>query len=315
MSLEAEIPGSSIKVFGSCIDAIAGFGEELNIEAKTTQLILWTLNMSMTGQAIIRISPAFFDHYRVKRPIVSRDERGHAVKGESLRARVLLKTLRTVFRKNQNILSSLEKCRFSWDDPGVPAEGEVVNVEPRFHFKLLSQQGVSKKHSLRYGDTDPVVPLYRKTTQHKFTVDPHLLNDYIGHFHPKVTDIAIECTPEAVKIKSYRCELGIEPVGSHRTMHSEFTIASSDFASYSIQRNVQVAFNIKEMKTAVNYAADLSMLISASFDEPGKAIVFSVEVPDMVIADFAVVTHLEDPVPTQMTSNTETSIETRSGYR
>ncbi|KAG2223925.1 hypothetical protein INT45_009377 [Circinella minor] len=308
--------------------------------------------MSMTGQAIIRISPAFFDHYRVKRPIVSRDERGHAVKGESLRARVLLKTLRTVFRKNQNILSSLEKCRFSWEDPGVPAEGEVVNVEPRFHFKLLSQQGknkkgelwysqgiygknakyggdrindrltpesmktgVSKKHSLRYGDTDPVVPLYRKTTQHKFTVDPHLLNDYIGHFHPKVTDIAIECTPEAVKIKSYRCELGIEPVGSHRTMHSEFTIASSDFASYSIQRNVQVAFNIKEMKTAVNYAADLSMLISASFDEPGKAIVFSVEVPDMIIADFAVVTHLEDPVPTQMTSNTETSIETRSGYR
>ena len=85
------------------------------------------------------------------------------------------------------------------------------------------------------------------------------------------------------------------------------------------------------------------MLISASFDEPGKyvflfsylalsfffflfmfikwnfcfvrAIVFSVEVPDMIIADFAVVTHLEDPVPTQMTSNTETSIETRSGYR
>ena len=46
-----------------------------------------------------------------------------------------------------------------------------------------------------------------------------------------------------------------------------------------------------------------------------RAIVFSVEVPDMVIADFAVVTHLEDPVPTQMTSNTETSIETRSGYR
>ena len=96
----------------------------------------------------------------------------------------------------------------------------------------------------------------------------------------------------------------------------------------------------------MNYAADLNMLISASFDEPGKyvflfpllalvilfffffcpcflkwnfwfvrAIVFSVELPDMIIADFAVITHLEDPVPTQMTSNTETSIETRSGYR
>ena len=53
--------------------------------------------MSMTGQAIIRISPAFFDHYRVKRPVVSRDERGRVVKGESLRARVLLKVYTTIY--------------------------------------------------------------------------------------------------------------------------------------------------------------------------------------------------------------------------
>ncbi|KAI9276963.1 Rad9/Ddc1 [Phascolomyces articulosus] len=315
MSLEAEIPGSSIKVFGSSIDAIAGIGEELNIEAKTTQLILWTLNMSMTSQAIIRISPVFFDHYRVKRPVLSRDERGHVVKGESLRARVLLKTLRTVFRKNQNILSSLEKCQFSWKDPGIPVEGEIVDVEPRFHLKLLSQQGVSKKHSLRYGDADSVKAFYKKTTQHKFTVDPNIFNDYFNYFHPKITDVAIECTPDAVKVKSYRCELSNEPAGLDRTMHTEFTINSSDFAAYSIQRNVQVAFNLKEMKTAMNYAAELGLLLTAAFDEPGKAIVFTVELPDMIIADFAVITHLEDPVPTQMTSNTETSIETRSGYR
>ncbi|KAI9493065.1 Rad9/Ddc1 [Zychaea mexicana] len=312
MSLQAEIPGSFIKVFSSNIDAVVGFGDELNIEAMKTQFILWTLNMTMTGQAIIRISPVFFDNYRVKRPTVSRDERGRPVKGESLRARVLIKKLRTVFRKNQNILNSLEKCEITLQDPGVPREGEVVNVESRFNIKLLSQQGLSKKHSLRYGETDPVVALYRKTMQHKFAVDANLLNDYLCFFHPKVTDVAIECTPDAVKIKSYYSD-------SHRAgdrpMHSEFTINSTDFASYQVQRNVQVAFNIKEFKTAINYAVDMNMLLSACFDEPGKPIVFTVELSDMIIADFAIITHLEDPVPTQMTSHTETSIETRSGYR
>ncbi|KAI8145074.1 Rad9/Ddc1 [Fennellomyces sp. T-0311] len=312
MSLEAEIPGSLIKVFSSSVDAVAGFGEELNIEASKTQFILWTLNMSLTGQAIIRISPLFFDSYKVKRPIAGKDARGRAIKGESLRASVLLKPLRMVFRKNQNILSALEKCQLAWEDPGVPLDDdEIMTFEPRLQLKLLSQQGVAKKHSMRYGETDPVVPFYRKTTQHKFTVDPNLLNDYLCYFHPKITDVAIQCTPDSVKVKSYWAD----PLQTDQPLQSEFTINSSDFAAYSIQRNVQIAFNLKEFKTAITYAAELNMPLTASFDEPGRPVVFTIELPDMIIADFAATTHLDDAVPTQLTSHSLTSIETRSGYR
>lgn len=46
--------------------------------------------MSMTGQAIIRISPRFFEKYQQHRPVIGRSDSG-PIKGESLKCRILLK--------------------------------------------------------------------------------------------------------------------------------------------------------------------------------------------------------------------------------
>lgn len=66
--------------------------------------------------------------------------------------------------------------------------------------------GVTKTHSLLYADTVPAQQLFTKDTHHQFTVEPGLIADFLHHFHPKVVDVALECTPSSVKVRSYYSE-------------------------------------------------------------------------------------------------------------
>ncbi|KAJ8656574.1 hypothetical protein O0I10_007651 [Lichtheimia ornata] len=270
------------------------------MEAKKTQLILWSVNLAMTSQALFRISPRFFGQYQLHRP--TQLVNGQTIKQDSIRSRILLKTIRSIFRKN-TMLELLQQCHL-----------DQCTDKSHLQLKLVASDGATKTHSLWYGETDPAKALYTKETQHRFSIDPGYFIDYLQCFHPRVTDVAIECTPDAVKLKSYWNE-GVSS-SNDRPMHSEFTINSCDFSSYIIRRNVQLAFGLKEFKTALNYAMETKGLISAYFDEPGKPIVFTAEVPGSIIADFALVTKAEESVPTQTSANhSGISYGSRTGYR
>ncbi|KAI9317174.1 Rad9/Ddc1 [Dichotomocladium elegans] len=288
MSFHAEISNESIKSFTSVIDALAGFGEELHVEARKSQLILWSINMSMTSQAVFRFSPRFFEQYKLKRPTA--EINGQRVKEDSLRSRILQKTIRAIFRKNANfITSSLSTCHLDQS-----LDTSCLQV------KLVASDARLKTHSLWYGETDPVRELYTKNTQHRFSIDPGYFLDYLQCMHPLVVDVAMECTPDNVKLKSYSDSTS----GRDRPMHSEFTINSCDFAAYVIRRNIQLVFSLKEFKAALAYAVETRGLIEAFFDEPGGPIVFNATMPGLVIADFALITKAEEMVPTQISGNT-----------
>ncbi|KAI8391379.1 Rad9-domain-containing protein, partial [Radiomyces spectabilis] len=286
MKFQAELQADQLKAFACSLDALAGFGEELHIEAKKSQFILWSLNMSLTAQAIIRISPRFFEKYQLKRPVIIGPDNTRS-KSSSLTCRVHLKTLRSIFKKNQNIINSLEKCELSLIDE------EGSSTDHRLHVRLISKNGVTKTHSLWYGDTEPTRPLYNKDTSFYFSVEPGLLTDFLCYFDPKVFDLALECTANATKVKSYWAESS-SALSDERPMHSEFSIQSTDFMEYRIPSPVSIIFNMKEFKTVLSYAEDIHCQLSASFDGPGRAVIFSAKQADNMLADFAVMTHAND---------------------
>lgn len=61
----------------------------------------------MTSQALFRISPRFFGQYQLRRP--TQLVNGQTIKQDSIRSRILLKTIRSIFRKN-TMLELLQQC-------------------------------------------------------------------------------------------------------------------------------------------------------------------------------------------------------------
>ncbi|KAI8878538.1 hypothetical protein K501DRAFT_287837 [Backusella circina FSU 941] len=273
MNLTVEFPGSSFKTLSIFLDGLYSFGDELRIDARRAQFIMSTRNLSLTGQAVIRLSPLFFDKY-----ILALEQ------DQSLRGRLLSKKLRMVFRKNLANVASLTKCTIHIDDRSTQEGTEYSQI----NLGLEYQNRVKKKHALWFSESDDIDQLYPQTSPYEFNANPNLFSSYTAFFNNhEIAEIVLECTPTSVTMRSYSGIMSTSK-GSN-PLETTIQINSSDFQRYSVQSNVTMVFNLKEFKSVLSFMEAIQAPLFARFEEPGKPIVFFYK-DSNVIAEFALST-------------------------
>ncbi|KAI8988942.1 Rad9-domain-containing protein [Pilobolus umbonatus] len=259
------------------LDAMAYIGDELVIDVRREQLILSTNNMALTAQAMIRFSPKFFHTY-----LTESDTNDSRV----VQCRVLIKNLCSIFKKNQSTLESLSKCELSIDKGHLES---AMNQNAKLYFKLVYQNGVTKKNTLWYSDANSATRLYPKEHTHHFVIEPTAMSDQLMYFHPSVVDVLLECGRDSVKMMSYWEESRFANDG--QPYRTEFKMEASDFSEYNVSTLVRLIFNIKEFKAIIQYMEDMNCPLHANFDFAGKPIVFTMRKENDLMADFALMTH------------------------
>ncbi|SAM09256.1 hypothetical protein [Absidia glauca] len=303
MSFSATLSPNALKAFGHGLEALIKFGDEVNIEARREQLILWTVNTSITGQAILRMSPKLFQDYKIKPPAESDTT--------STSCRLLLKTLRKIIKNNQHRSSAVKQCELKLNGGrSTTARSTSIStgVEHRLHIKFVYEN-----------DAEFTQSLFTKDMPHSFTIDPGLLHDYITLMDNRIQDLSFLFSPTRVIIKTV-WDSSISGQVASRPMQSQFKISQYDFATYNVNVDTMLTVSMKEFKdeltadlqTAVNYSMETGDSLQACFEESGKPIVFTVEQRGSVIADFAVMTYAGGEGTTQSTglSMNDSSIAT-----
>ncbi|CAO3593987.1 unnamed protein product [Absidia cylindrospora] len=283
MSFSVALPHEALKAFGYGLDALNKFGDEVNIDAKREQLILWAVNSSITGQVVLRMSPKLFEKYTIKPSA----ETGSTTTS----CRLLL--------KQPTSISSIKQCELKLN--GGPAtsrtSGGVNGPEHRLYLKFVYENGMTKTNSLWYTDTDISRPLFSKNLPYSFIIDPGVFSDCIALMDNRIQDISFLFTPSRVIIKTFW-----DPsIGNNtnKPMQSQFKIPRQDFTYYNVTTELVLTFSMKEFKTAVNYGTDTCDMLHAQFEEPGKPLIFTVEQRGFVIADFALMTFTSNEGITQ----------------
>lgn len=99
----------------------------------------------MTSQALFRISPRFFGQYQLHRP--TQLVNGQTIKQDSIRSRVLLKTVRSIFRKSA-MLELLQQCHL-----------DQCTNKSHLQLKLVSSDGMCKLNDNDIHITDLITSL------------------------------------------------------------------------------------------------------------------------------------------------------------
>ncbi|KAI8064497.1 Rad9-domain-containing protein [Gongronella butleri] len=271
MAFRVKIPQDSLKAFRTSLEAIHRFGDELHFEAKRDQLIMWTINPSMTAQAVVRLSPRLFEEYKIKRQGT-----------DTVCCRVLTKTLYKIIKRNQSgSVQHMELQMKTTESAGGEARDHRLNV------KFVFQSGVTKTHSLWYQEDDVTQVLFDKSRlAHELTIDPGLLLDSLIHIHPQIQDVSLIFTTDTVYLKTSWDESVIRPGG--KPFQSNFKFARSDFMTCRVNGARHITVAVKEFKAALVYAVDACSSLRAKFGDPGAPVVFTINESGLVHADLAV---------------------------
>ncbi|RUO96665.1 Rad9-domain-containing protein, partial [Jimgerdemannia flammicorona] len=282
--MNAVIPGQSLKTFSRALACLSKIGDDLTIEATKKKLVLSTLNSSRSAFATYSFFSKFFGEYRVETR--QNANAGGVANGadKTLICQVLLKTLTTIFRSKSNLDRNVERCELRLEDPandGGRGGGSIVvgdgSGECRLIIRMVCKYGacwfgyvqiqsemvlrndrplplgILKTHKLTYSPADRLSAVYTKVCPHRLVVDPRLVADWTAHFHPKLEEVTLSCGGRAVHIKSFwEDEGGAEGEGGRRedkrSLQTELTLDVSDFATYLVQRDIELTFNLKEFK-------------------------------------------------------------------
>ncbi|KAI9266050.1 hypothetical protein BY458DRAFT_512996 [Sporodiniella umbellata] len=67
MEFKAILPADLFKIFSTTLDALSRLGDDVKINVERNQFVLSAINNSLTAQAIVRLSPLFFEKYELRR--------------------------------------------------------------------------------------------------------------------------------------------------------------------------------------------------------------------------------------------------------
>ncbi|KAI7868192.1 Rad9/Ddc1 [Spinellus fusiger] len=267
MSLEAKISTEFMREFTTCLDVMRIFGDELRIEVRETQLILWTVNSSLTGQAVIRLAPTNFESYELQLP----DGMGETETLDSINCGVEVKTLRRIIRADNPVSDPLSWCMMYLVDMTAYRQ-EIAPEEclnPALTLDLVWVNDITKTHVLALIESEPLKLIYDKVERYSFSVDPHMLEDYLKLFSSNVLEIVFQCSPNSIRLGSHWDVIDEALNSLERPLDTQVEITVAHWTQYNIPENVQVIVQAKELRAAVTFAADMDLQLRACFDGPG----------------------------------------------
>ncbi|XAR52630.1 Exodeoxyribonuclease III [Bertholletia excelsa] len=233
--MEFSLSGNALKTFSRSITCLARIGNELAIQASSSQLAFHTLNSSRSAYQSITFKPDFFDVYTVS--------------GSEVQCSVLLKAICSVLRTPLTSIDHLSMLLPDRDASKVQwtldcysgmrkAYWITCNVEPDIQQLSLDRRKFPSNFVVRPRDLNRLLSNFQSTLQEITIIATETTS--------LPSDVANEIGGKAVELRSY-----IDPTKENdSSLHTQLWIdPTEEFVQYTHKGNpVDITFGVKELK-------------------------------------------------------------------
>lgn len=261
--MEVSVSGNALKTFARSINCLAKIGNELSIQASSSQLAFYTLNASRSAYQSILFKPDFFDVYTVS-------------SNQQVQFSILLKGVCAVLRTPLSNIDHLRVHLLDSDAAKVKWTLDCVNGMRKTYWINCNVEPDIQHLSLDKG---------RFTSN--FVVRPRDLNRLLSNFQSSLHEITIIATEpsslpseaeseiggKAVELRSY-----IDPTNdSGSSLHTQLWIDPvEEFLQYAHTGNpVDVTFGVKELKAFLSFCETCEVDIHLFFEKAGEPILMT----------------------------------------
>ncbi|KAE9593689.1 putative exodeoxyribonuclease III [Lupinus albus] len=260
--MEFTLSDNGLKSFTRCITCLARIGNELAIQASSSQLLFHTINTSRSAYQCITFKPGFFD--------------GYTVSHNHVQCSVLLKAVCAVLRTP---LTNIDHLTVKLPDPDAP----------KVMWILDCYSGMRKTYWITCNVEPDIqhLSLDRQKFPSNFVVRPRDLNRLLGNFQsslPEITiiatepdslppDAASEIGGKAVELRSY-----IDPTKDNDSaLHTQLWIdPKEEFLQYFHSGDpIDVTFSVKELKAFLSFCESCEVDIHLFFEKAGEPILLA----------------------------------------
>ncbi|CAN0914167.1 Cell cycle checkpoint control protein RAD9A [Linum grandiflorum] len=267
--MEFSLSGNALKAFARCITCLGRIGNELAVQASSSQLAFHTLNSSRSAYQSITFKPGFFDVYTVF--------------GTPVKFSVLVKAVCAVLRTP---VQSVDHLGVQLADPD----------SSKVQWTLECNNGMRKAYSITCNAEPDIqhLALDRNRFPSSFIVRPRDLNRLLANFQSSLQEITIIATEitsmptdaesqiggKAVELRSY-----IDPTKDNdSTLHTQLWIdPTEEFVHYNhVGDPVDITFGVKELKAFVSFCESCEVDIHLYFEKAGEPILMA---PKFVLSD------------------------------
>uniref|UniRef100_A0A3Q3A0E3 Cell cycle checkpoint control protein RAD9A n=1 Tax=Kryptolebias marmoratus TaxID=37003 RepID=A0A3Q3A0E3_KRYMA len=177
------IEGNCVKVFGKAVHALSRIGDELWLDPMVKGLALRSVNSALSAYGCFLFSPVFFQQYSL-----SGQDR------ETIRCKVVMKSVLSLFRCLTSIERNVEQCHIS-----IPAPTDRVMIQ------FFCRHGVTKTHNLSFQESEALEAVFATHFCPNVLKAPaRLLGDMVIHFPVFQEEITLSMTPLKVCLRNYQ---------------------------------------------------------------------------------------------------------------
>ncbi|MED6156449.1 hypothetical protein PIB30_014414 [Stylosanthes scabra] len=260
--MEFTLGDNSLKTFSRCITCLSRIGNELAIQASSSQLLFHTINSSRSAYQSITFRPGFFDVYTVS--------------SDPVQCSVLLKAVCSVLRTP---ISNIDRLTVKLPDPDAP----------KVQWRLDCYSGLRKTYWITCNVEPDIqhLSLDRQKFPSNFIVRPRDLNRLLGNFQSSLQEITIIATEpsslppdaaneiggKAVELRSY-----IDPTKDNdASLHTQLWIdPKEEFVQYFHAGDpIDVTFSVKELKAFLSFCEGCELDIHLHFEKAGEPILMA----------------------------------------
>ncbi|KAI4301766.1 hypothetical protein L6164_035013 [Bauhinia variegata] len=260
--MEFSLSDNALKTFARCITCVARIGNELVIQASSSQLAFHTLNSSRSAYQSITFKPGFFDVYTISSNLVQ--------------CSVLMKAVCSVFRTP---ITNIDHLTVRLPDPDASKVQWILecssgmrktywitcNVEPDIQHLSLDRQKFPSNFVIRPRDLNRLLANFQSTLQ-EITVIATVPTSL-------PCDAANEIGGKAVEFRSY-----IDPTKDNDSLlHTQLWLdPKEEFLQYIHTGNpVDVTFSVKELKAFLSFCEGCEVDIQLHFEKAGEPILMA----------------------------------------
>ncbi|KAK8468698.1 hypothetical protein PHAVU_006G090000 [Phaseolus vulgaris] len=262
--MEFTLSDNALKTFARCITCLARIGNELAIQASSSQLLFHTINSSRSAYECISFKPGFFDAYTVS--------------GNSVQCSVLLKAVCAVLRTP---IANIDHLTVRLPDPDAP----------KVRWILDCYNGMRKSYWITCNVEPDIqhLSLDRQKFPSNFVVRPRDLNRLLANFQSSLQEITIIATEpsslpldaaneiggKAVELRSY-----MDPTKDSDTLlHTQLWIdPKEEFLQYVHTGDpIDVTFSVKELKVMafLSFCEGCEVDIHLLFEKAGEPVLLA----------------------------------------
>ncbi|CAG2102513.1 unnamed protein product [Medioppia subpectinata] len=190
------------------------------------------------------------------------------------KCKLLLKSLILVFRV-VNLDKTVENCTIIMDE-----------TMPRVVFDMKCLNGVSREYFVPYMESSNLqYNSIINSMNPSFKVQSKQLSECLHNFSNETKDVTLWLKPQQILFKSYFDDI------EEQNIMTSFEYNSRHFQNYCVNQDITVTFDVKDLRTFLDFTSLRDQTIECYFQASGKPIEFAMKSNDYYLAKLTLATH------------------------